>query len=197
MNNKPITESSLMEKLKNSKKILEKLDGKEYTGGSNDHNYDDYSYDNYDVNESYEPEPTQVQMVNEREAAVLRIQNSGLPEAVKRAMIENPIEQPTINVKQTFNEGFVKNAKRLMSPDEGSKKRTPPPRPQNNGNGSGLKTEELIRIITETVEKVLDKKLGLIKESQKSDVEKINETLVLKVGNTIFKGKITEAKNVK
>ena len=148
MNNRSITESELMNKLKGSRKILEKLEG---TTPQEDYSYQDYSYDDY---EQSQLSKKLYHNPRNRELAIMKIQNSGLPEAVKRAMIESPIAQPTLVPQQTFSNDFLTSAKRLMNEDSNSKKKVPQKttsRPVSNG--INIKPEDLVRLISETLKK--------------------------------------------
>lgn len=190
--NRSISESQLMQKLMISKKILEKLDGETYSEDYYD--YDDYSYEDYSlpVTEQVQPSAPQIPSNEDR---VSKIMNSGLPDDVKKAMIESPIQQQTMEPQQTFNPDMLNSARRLMNEEKKKLPQKSNKRPQPKG--ININPETLIKIITETVEKVLDSKLNQITESQKSEIQKTNETLVLKVGNNLFKGKITEVKQIK
>jgi hypothetical protein len=104
-------------------------------------------------------------------------------------MRENPI--PQISLNDSLDMDFVKGAKRLME-QEGiqSKQSTPKKQTQTAATGnSDVNMNALATLIENTVRKVMDEKLSQILTAQQT--QSINENLVLKVGDSIFKGKIT------
>lgn len=130
-----------------------------------------------------------------------KIRNSKLPEAIKEAMINNPIHQPTLsdnsldikifeNARRLMNEDYLKTTKK---PTQQVSKATQPIKEQS------MNTDELISkitpIIENTIRKILDEKLTQILTAH--DTATINENLAIKVGNSIFQGKITKVKNSK
>jgi hypothetical protein len=87
---------------------------------------------------------------------------------------------------------FIKGAKKLME-REGLSKKTIESKPtviQNNIDMNSLSV-----LIENTIRKVLDEKLNQILTAQQTAT--INENLVLKVGDSIFKGKITGVNKAK
>jgi len=112
-----------------------------------------------------------------------------LPEAIKRAMIENPI--PQISLSDSLDLNFVEKTKKLMENEGVSTKKSSPQK------GSSVDSSDLVKqltpiienIVRKTVVEILDNKLNQILTAQQT--MSINENLVLKVGDSIFKGKIT------
>jgi len=186
-----ISSNELMKKLVQSKKIMNKVDGGNYERGH--------------VNESMllsdpeelmksqysgeQPQPNQ-RPVN-GPTSVDRIQNSKLPDAIKRAMIESPI--PQISLNDTLDMDFVKGAKRLMEQEGVSSKKLQPQ--QRQPQSSNIDMNAIALMIENTVRKVMDEKLNQILSA--STTASINENLVLKVGESIFKGKITGVSKAK
>jgi hypothetical protein len=122
-----------------------------------------------------------------------KIQNSKLPDAIKRAMIEHPIEQmQSISLNETLDMDFVKGAKRLMEQEGVSSKKSQPKQTIVNNN---IDMNAIAVLIENTVRKVMDEKLNQILSA--STTSSINENLVLKVGDSIFKGKITGVNKAK
>ena len=120
---------------------------------------------------------------------VSRIQNSKLPDAIKKAMIENPISQ--ISLGETLDMDFVKGAKRLI---EQENRANNPSQPKKQIKpiqtvGDNIDMNAITILIENTIRKVMDEKLNQILTAQTTST--INENLVLKVGDSIFKGKIT------
>jgi hypothetical protein len=124
-----------------------------------------------------------------------RIQNSKLPDAIKKAMIESPIQQMNqISLNDTLDMDFIKGAKRLME-QEGVATRPSAQPKQTIVNNSSIDMKAIAVIIENTVRKVMDEKLTQILSAQQT--QSINENLVLKVGDSIFKGKITGVNKAK
>ena len=180
-----ISANDLMSKLVQAKKVMNKVDGGDYQRGN--------------INESLlmsapeELAQTQVPTKNINRPVnaglnVDKINNSKLPENIKRAMREHPIEQmPSISLNETLDMDFIKGAKRLMEQEGVPTKSTSQSRPQvinQNIDMSAIAT-----LIENTVRKVMDEKLTQILSAQQT--QSINENLVLKVGDSVFKGKIT------
>lgn len=186
-----ISSNDLMKKLVQAKKVMNKVDGGNYERGH--------------VNEAAflsDPEElmksqygNEQQQTNQRPvggpASVDKIQNSKLPDAIKRAMIENPI--PQISLNDTLDMDFVKGAKRLMEQEGVSSKKSQPQQKQTVN--SNIDMNAIALMIENTVRKVMDEKLNQILTA--STTSSINENLVLKVGDSIFKGKITGVNKAK
>jgi hypothetical protein len=188
-----ISSNDLMKKLVQAKKVMNKVDGGNFERGH--------------VNESMllsDPEELmksqyggeQPQQLNQRSvggpASVDKIQNSKLPDAIKKAMIENPI--PQISLNDTLDMDFVKGAKRLMEQEGVSSKKSQPQQRQQP-QSSNIDMNAIALMIENTVRKVMDEKLNQILTA--STTSSINENLVLKVGDSIFKGKITGVNKAK
>lgn len=118
---------------------------------------------------------------------IQKIKESKLPDAIKKAMIENPI--PQISLNDTIDMDIVKGAKKLMEREGMISKQTS----KSNTSIGQINTSELISSLTPIIEnvvrKVMDEKLNQILTAQQTT--SINENLVLKVGDSVFKGKIT------
>jgi len=103
-------------------------------------------------------------------------------------MIENPIEQVSqISLNETLDMNFIKGAKRLMEQEGTSKSKQTVSKPTSQP--SNIDMNSIATIIENTVRKVMDEKLNQLLSAQQT--QSINENLVLKVGDSIFKGKIT------
>jgi hypothetical protein len=83
---------------------------------------------------------------------------------------------------------FVKGAKRLMEA-ENAAARPPQPKKSTQQVSGNIDMNAIATLIENTVRKVMDEKLNQILSA--STTQSINENLVLKVGDSIFKGKIT------
>jgi hypothetical protein len=184
-----ISQNDLMKKLVQAKKVMNKVDGGNFERGH--------------VNESMLlSDPSELmemqtpQQVNTRPVGanmnVDKIQNSKLPDAIKKAMIEHPIEQmQSISLNETLDMDFVKGAKRLMEQEGVSSKKSQ----QRQTSGGNIDMNAIAILIENTVRKVMDEKLNQILSA--STTSSINENLVLKVGDSIFKGKITGVNKAK
>jgi hypothetical protein len=123
-----------------------------------------------------------------------KIMNSKLSPAIKQAMIDHPIEQmQSISLNETLDMDFVKGAKRLMEQEGVSSKKSQPQ--QRQSSGGNIDMNAIAILIENTVRKVMDEKLNQILSA--STTSSINENLVLKVGDSIFKGKITGVNKAK
>lgn len=190
--NGPISENDLMMKLVQAKKIMNKVDGGNFERGH--------------VNESMllsDPEdlmksemPSTPSMSSNRPSAapsIDKINNSKLPDAIKKAMIEHPISQISLN--DTLDMDFLKGAKRLMEQEGVSTKKSSPQSSKSSPAGSNIDMNTIAVLIENAVRKVMDEKLNQILTAQTTS--SINENLVLKVGDSIFKGKITGVNKAK
>jgi hypothetical protein len=186
-----ISQNDLMKKLVQAKKVMNKVDGGNYERGHVNESM--LLSDPSELMESQTP-----QQVNTRPVGgnmnVDKIQNSKLPDAIKRAMIEHPIEQmQSISLNETLDMDFVKGAKRLMEQEGVSPKKSQPQ--QRQPSGGNIDMNAIAVLIENTVRKVMDEKLNQILSA--STTSSINENLVLKVGDSIFKGKITGVNKAK
>jgi hypothetical protein len=178
-----ITENELMMKLVQAKKVLNKVDGGNYERGH--------------INETIlrsDPEDIDPSYINNNNnyttnVSSKKIMESKLPDAIKKAMIDTPI--PQISLNDSLNLDFVKNTKKLMEAEGVRTSNTPSKSNQSNNVNFSMKelTPLIENIVRKTVTEVLDSKLTQILTAQQTI--SINENLVLKVGDSIFKGKIT------
>lgn len=138
------------------------------------------------------------------------IMNSGLPEEIKKLMMEHPIEQPKYGSKggSGLPDDVIKEAARLIKgePRQNNSSRTESAsrqqtRTENTANNNDIteliselkKLNENIRhTVRDTVRDVLRDE-GLISE----DTKKTNENLSLRVGKHIFEGKVLKIKKVR
>jgi hypothetical protein len=117
-----------------------------------------------------------------------KILNSRLPDEIKRLMIENPITptNPLMGGGPVLSDELIEKATKLM----GNKNQ--PQQLKEEKSTVKNNPSELKQMMREVVEEVL-KENGLILES----TSKTNETVVIKVGQHIFEGKISKVKKVK
>lgn len=182
-----ISAEALMGKLVSARKVMNKVETGSYEKGHVNEEVLRSSPEELDLSKL--PNPTGRPVGN---ANVERINNTKLPENIKRAMIENPISQISLN--DTLDMDFLKGAKRLME-QEGlstgnNKSQKPQQRTTNQPQSTGgIDMNAIAVMIENTVRKVMDEKLTQLLTVQQTT--SINENLVIKVGDSIFKGKIT------
>jgi len=186
-----ISQNDLMKKLVQAKKVMNKVDGGDYERGHVNESLLLSSPEDAMNNTEYQSNPTRPM----GSPSIDRIQNSKLPDAIKKAMIESPIQQMNqISLNDTLDMDFIKGAKRLME-QEGVATRPSAQPKQTIVNNSSIDMKAIAVIIENTVRKVMDEKLTQILSAQQT--QSINENLVLKVGDSIFKGKITGVNKAK
>ena len=186
-----ISSNDLMMKLVQAKKVMNKVDGGNYERGHVNENVLRSNPEDF-MGEMQQMPVANTRPVNNGELNVSKIQSSKLPEAIKKAMIENPI--PQISLSDTLDMDFVKGAKRLME-QEGVSTKSTPLQPQRQSSGGNIDMNAIAVLIENTVRKVMDEKLNQILTA--SQTSSINENLVLKVGDSVFKGKITGVNKAK
>jgi hypothetical protein len=188
MGNGSISENDLMRKLVNAKKVMNKVDGGNYEKGNIDESI--LFSDPSQLMESDSPKQPNTRPVGGK-VDIGRIQSSKLPDAIKQAMIDHPIEQmSSISLNETLDMDFVKGAKKLMEREGLAKK------PETKSVSSqSIDMNTIAVLIENTVRKVMDEKLNQILSAQQTST--INENLVLKVGDSIFRGKITGVNKAK
>jgi hypothetical protein len=164
--------------------------------------YDEPNFDNQLV-EDVDPSRMNVSQPYD----VDKINKSKLPESIKRAMIEHPIAQPTISITDGLDMKIIQGAKRLMEQDnpkpvnkkqipvQEQKRSQPTPQMETSNRSSSDLINTLMPIMENMIRKVMDEKLNQLLGAQKT--QSINENLVLKVGDSIFKGKITGVQSSK
>lgn len=117
-----------------------------------------------------------------------RIMSSKLPEAIKKLMMEHPIQQPQ-SYQPTISDDIIEKASRLMGTN---KQPVVESRPVSQSSPSiGLTAADIKRIVRETVEEVLTENGLMVESTQKS-----SELMTIKVGKHIFEGKISKVKKV-
>lgn len=193
-----ISQNDLMKKLVNAKKVMNMVDGGTYERGNVDESILFSSPDEL-VNEQQLPQQSNRASRPVGTPNVDKIQQSKLPDAIKRAMIESPIPQMgQISLNDTLDMDFIKGAKRLMEQEGVSTKKqgvVPFSKQQPQSVSSNIDMNAIATLIENTVRKVMDEKLNQILSAQQTQT--ISENLVLKVGDSVFKGKITGVNKAK
>ena len=203
-----ISANDLMSKLAQSKKVMEKVDNKSYQTGHINANIlrsdpDELLSENISV-----PRPSSVNIPNtniQSPPNISRIENSKLPDSIKKAMIEHPISQ--ISLSDGLDLSIINGAKRLIEQDSKAQKVQPRvtkpvqqevPFQQTNQRqyiNEGYDPNSLQILIENTIRKVLDEKLSQILSAQETIT--INENLAIRVGDSVFKGKLTKVNKTK
>jgi hypothetical protein len=205
------SELSLMEKLAVSKKIMD-AHNKIPTGGASPSmsSYNSPSVENYEpVNARYdipqeflhesqssEPYLSSIPKTPSMPQPLTsdRVMASKLPDAIKRLMIEHPIEIPNSmgGGGSVLSDELVEKATRLMNTDaRGNQTTQPKQRVQEQSQQPNFNMKELKSILREVVEEVLQEN-GILAESE----QKSNELFSFKVGKHIFEGKVTKIKKI-
>lgn len=132
--------------------------------------------------------PTQAPVVTED-----RIKNSKLPDAIKKLMIEHPIDKPQ-QYQATISDDIIEGAARLMKKNGMMTESQPseskqPQTKQTKQVPTQTSNNDLKSMIREVLEEVLAEN-GLLVES----TQKTNEMVQIKVGKHIFEGKIVKIK---
>jgi hypothetical protein len=193
-----ISQNDLMKKLVNAKKVMNLVDGGNYERGNVDESIlfssPDELMGEQQVSQQSNRATRPVGTPN-----VDKIQQSKLPDAIKKAMIESPIPQMgQISLNDTLDMDFIKGAKRLMEQEGVSTKKqgvVPFSKQQQSSGSSNIDMNAIAVLIENTVRKVLDEKLNQLLSAQQTQT--ISENLVLKVGDSDFKGKKTGVKKDK
>lgn len=184
-----ISSNDLMKKLVSAKKVMDKVETGSFSKGNID--------ESVLLSDPEEVVKSNNQPTNRRplgNPSVDLINQSKLPDAIKRAMIESPIPQITLNDKIDMD--MFEGAKKLMEREgmisKPSKNKTTTTNSTNisiSNDFVNTLTPIIENIIRKTLDEIVDKKLNQILTAQQT--ASINENLVLKVGDSIFKGKIT------
>lgn len=220
MEQKRISMDELSQKLVASRKIMSKVDNGDFEKGAISENMIESIPD-----EQLVAAPPQDGYVHGNEAPVNKslhksprpitedkVNQSKLPDNIKKAMLENPI--PQIGLDSTLDMDFVEKTRKLMEAD-GTKV---PRRKVNEGQQTRPATQtaqapvakkstatigDLERRLTPIIENVIRKTLDEIVDRKLTQIlsaaqgQTINENLAIKVGETIFTGKLTKTKSVK
>ena len=144
----------------------------------------------YNIPQEYLSSPPQTQKASPV-VTEDRIMNSKLPDAIKKLMMEHPIQQPQ-QYQATISDDIIEKAARLMGnkkePVVESKKQSSSI--QSNVS-NGLTASDIRKIVRETIEEVLSENGLMVESTQKS-----NEMMTIKVGKHVFEGKISKVKKV-
>ena len=115
------------------------------------------------------------------------VKNSKLPDAIKKLMLENPIQQPQ-QPSVTLSDELIEKASKLM----GTKKAVEPIKESKVNSSSNIDYRQLSKLVKESVKEILEQN-GLLVES----VEKTNDVFSFRVGSHVFEGKVTKVKKIK
>ena len=207
-------ELSLMEKLAVSKKIMD-AHNKIPTGGASQSmsSYNTPSVENYEpvrgtynipqefLQESQQIDQPYLSSIPKTPSAPQpltsdRVMASKLPDAIKKLMIEHPIEVPNSmgGSGSVLSDELVEKATRLMNTDARGNQVNQPKqvvREQSQPQQPQINNRQLREMLKEVVEEVLQEN-GILAES----TQKSNEVFSFKVGKHIFEGKVTKIKKI-
>jgi len=138
----------------------------------------------YNIPQEYLSSPPQTQKASPV-VTEDRIMNSKLPDAIKKLMMEHPIQQPQ-QYQATISDDIIEKAARLMGENKTITQKSSQPTSKPQSNNSDIR-----KIVRETVEEVL-RENGLLMESE----SKSNETFQFRVGKHVFEGKMTKVKKL-
>jgi len=193
-----ISANDLMSKLVKAKKVMNLVDGGSYQKGNVDESILRSAPEELAgrLQESSVPQQRNLNRPVSGPLNMDKIQGSKLPDAIKQAMIDHPIQPiPQISLNETLDMDFIKGAKRLMEQEGLPTKNSQSQRNSNTQVSSNVEMKAIEVLIENTIRKVLDEKLNQLLTAQQTS--SINENLVLKVGDSIFKGKITGVNKAK
>lgn len=193
--------SNLMEKLAISKAIMDKhnnmgrgqLSSQSYDTPLSSPELEDFKTPNikYNIPKELMSESKPINP-NPQVATKDRILGSKLPDEIKKLMLENPIvpANPMSPSNSILSDELIEKASRLM----GTNKEYQTKKSSNTQNltESTTNNDNLRKMMKEVVQEVLSEN-GLMIES----TDKTNETVVIKVGQHIFEGKISKIKKIK
>jgi hypothetical protein len=155
------------------------------------------------VQETQQPQPNMGQPTNQRPVNANlsedRIKNSRLPENIKKLMLENPI--PTLDLTNELPSGFIDEVAKKMEQQSqfgaGAQQIKKPQQTQRPTTSTSPLNEDLKNFIkqtiVETLDEIVDSKLNQLMESNKQ----IDENLQIRVGDSMFIGKITDVRKAK
>jgi hypothetical protein len=198
-----INAAELSQKLVNAKKVMSKVDNGDFSKGNINENIIKSSPEEVAQNMTA-PSTPNTQTKKPAPYDLKKVQESKLPDAIKRAMIDNPI--PQIGLDNSLDMDFVEKTRALMEqdgqfvpernePTAPSSPSTNYSSPQPSGDLETRLTPIIENVIRKTLEEIVDKKLNQILLAQES--KSINEGLAIKVGDSIFTGKLTKVKSMK
>lgn len=207
LKNGPITQDELMQRLARARKVQDKVDSGDYVTGNIDENAivsDENDNATYDMGDMLTEETVaNITPVNSGELNIDKINQSKLPDVIKKAMIENPIPQISLN-DTSLSMDFVKKTKRLMEQEGVGPKSSSKILPiKTNQSSSNINSSQLTSLLTPIIENIIRKSLDEIVDKKLNQIltahqtATLNENLVLKVGESIFKGKITGVSKAK
>ena len=132
-----------------------------------------------------------------------RIQSSKLPDAIKQLMVEHPI--PEVNFQNSLPDSLIEGVSEKMkklgglpeaSLNKNTSTRTKSTRTNSTNNNSKIKSSDLKNIIRKTIIETIDELIDEKINDRLSESKKLNESLQLVVGNTVFRGNIISTKKL-
>lgn len=139
---------------------------------------------------------------------IANVNESKLPESIKKAMLENPIALPEVNLTNSLSLDFTDKVAKQMEkqglkrPSQQQQRKQQVNENYSQSSPASSLNESIIRemkplikeIIQSTLESMIEK---VLTEKLAEKTTKMNENLQIRVGDSIFVGKIIGVKQVK
>jgi hypothetical protein len=192
MGNGVISEDQLAEKLVRAKKLMDKSGDTKPSrrAPAIREQQVNFNMDDYNLMEETEYLPDEVPPMAQPNVNVSKISQSRLPDAIKQAMIDHPI-----SLNENMSLDVTQKAKLLMERDgtisKPAVKKTSATQMDSNSLVRML-TPIIENVVRKTLDDIVDKKLTQIIKAQ--EIATINENLIIQVGDSMFRGKITGVK---
>jgi hypothetical protein len=189
-------EDDLIQKLMISKQIMQKHNemGRGNMQGNSSPMVEEHApvQGKYNLPQEFLTEQEVIKPVNDGPMTSDRINNSKLPDEIKRLMMEHPIQQPSMGAGNgtTLSNELIEKASRLMNTNAKGDL-TESKRPQQPTQRQSVPDTDLREMMKEVVREVLGEN-GLLVESE----TKSNDLFKFRVGEHIFEGKILKVKKV-
>jgi hypothetical protein len=124
-----------------------------------------------------------------------KIKNSKLPENIKQLMLENPIDIPPLQVGSSgLSNEFIDEVSKKMEKENLKTPSRPTQTTQTASTLNESSIKELIReTIKESVQEIVSEELKKLTEGTLS----LKENLQIRVGDSVFVGKITDVRKTK
>ncbi len=193
--------NSLQEKLIQSKAVMNKVEGKSLSPKLSS-NTTAVSPNLPPVNNNFNMDSitNTIKQGNTRPPVVTedKIQNSNLPEDIKKLMIEHPI--PTVDFNNNIPSSIIEGAAEKMNKlGMSTNPSTSTPKPQKTIKSLGTQKlsqknlKNLIKnVVSESLDELIESKITKIISESKT----ANESIQIRVGNTILEGKITSTRDL-
>jgi hypothetical protein len=201
--------STLQQSLINAKKVMNKVDGGNFSRENITIPKDIEPISEQNLPPTGHPVPTMSSPTNtERrdlspKASITeeRINNSNLPDAIKEAMINNPIPDVPFNGSVGLDNDFLSNVRTEMdkqgmstNPTSVTTSHSPIQQPSNTKK---ISSSNLKSVIKEAVKELLEETISAKLHESIGPRKSAGENFQFTVGDRVFYGKITSSKTIK